>query len=174
MKEHLSITPNTTKVAIKPVSFPEFWKEIAQTITEIEKRAFALFEKRGREDGHDLDDWFKAELELLEPLSVQIQETEDKVTVRAEIPGFKADEIKLNLEPGLLTLRAARASKTQEKKDDTQFSKTESRQIFRKIFLPVEVLPEKAEATLTNDVLEISAPRKAVAEKGKAIPIKAA
>jgi DUF2934 family protein len=31
---------------------------------EIRKRAYELFEARGREEGHDLDDWFRAEKEL--------------------------------------------------------------------------------------------------------------
>jgi len=29
----------------------------------IRVRAYRLFEQRGREDGHDLDDWLRAELE---------------------------------------------------------------------------------------------------------------
>ncbi len=31
---------------------------------EIRRRAYALYEQRGREDGHDLDDWLHAEVEL--------------------------------------------------------------------------------------------------------------
>lgn len=30
----------------------------------IARRAYELFEERGREDGHDLDDWLQAEREL--------------------------------------------------------------------------------------------------------------
>jgi DUF2934 family protein len=30
---------------------------------EIRLRAYALYEERGREDGHDLDDWLRAEAE---------------------------------------------------------------------------------------------------------------
>ena len=30
----------------------------------IARRAYELFEERGREDGHDLDDWLQAEDEL--------------------------------------------------------------------------------------------------------------
>ena len=30
----------------------------------IRQRAYELYELRGREDGHDLDDWLQAELEL--------------------------------------------------------------------------------------------------------------
>jgi hypothetical protein len=41
----------------------------APTEEEIARRAYALYEARGREDGHDLDDWLHAEQELLEERS---------------------------------------------------------------------------------------------------------
>lgn len=31
---------------------------------EIRRRAYALYEERGREDGHDTDDWLRAEAEV--------------------------------------------------------------------------------------------------------------
>lgn len=31
---------------------------------EIRRRAYELYEKRGREDGHDLDDWLRTEAEI--------------------------------------------------------------------------------------------------------------
>jgi hypothetical protein len=31
---------------------------------EIRRRAYALYEQRGREDGHDVDDWLRAEAEV--------------------------------------------------------------------------------------------------------------
>src|SRR5579864_3090343 len=34
------------------------------TDRDIARRAYELFEKRGREHGHDLDDWLQAEREL--------------------------------------------------------------------------------------------------------------
>ena len=33
---------------------------------QIRGRAYELYEQRGREDGHDLDDWFQAESEMTE------------------------------------------------------------------------------------------------------------
>jgi hypothetical protein len=30
----------------------------------IRRRAYALYEERGREDGHDIDDWLRAEAEV--------------------------------------------------------------------------------------------------------------
>jgi len=31
---------------------------------EIRRRAYELYEERGREDAHDLDDWLRAEAEI--------------------------------------------------------------------------------------------------------------
>ena len=45
-------------------------KEPANIVTDqnpeesIRRRAYALYEERGREDGHDLDDWLRAEAEV--------------------------------------------------------------------------------------------------------------
>jgi len=35
--------------------------------SEIARRAYALYEERGGEHGHDVDDWLQAERELTEP-----------------------------------------------------------------------------------------------------------
>ncbi len=43
----------------KPVQAPE---QIEQLIRQ---RAYELFEQRGKEDGHDFDDWIAAESEVL-------------------------------------------------------------------------------------------------------------
>jgi hypothetical protein len=45
-------------------------KEPASIVTdpeleeEIRRRAYTLYEQRGREDGHDIDDWLRAEAEI--------------------------------------------------------------------------------------------------------------
>jgi hypothetical protein len=38
---------------------------VADVDERIRRRAFELFETRGREDGHDLDDWLEAEAEIM-------------------------------------------------------------------------------------------------------------
>ena len=37
---------------------------------QIIQRAYELYEARGREDGHDLEDWLKAEEEILQQKSL--------------------------------------------------------------------------------------------------------
>jgi hypothetical protein len=40
---------------------------------QIQLRAYELFEQRGREHGHDLDDWLRAESEVTMPTRSQIR-----------------------------------------------------------------------------------------------------
>lgn len=40
---------------------------------EIRARAYELFEERGREEGHELDDWLRAESEITMPARSQIR-----------------------------------------------------------------------------------------------------
>ncbi len=40
---------------------PEWMPELEQ---QIRRRAYELYEQRGKEDGHELDDWLQAESEI--------------------------------------------------------------------------------------------------------------
>jgi len=70
----------------------------------IARRAFEIFEDRGRAFGHDLEDWLRAESEFLHPIHLDIAESDDAVTVRAEVPGFSAKELEVGVEPHRLTI----------------------------------------------------------------------
>ncbi len=48
----------TKRPPLKTVSEPE------QLQDQIRERAYELYESRGREDGHDLEDWLRAEEEI--------------------------------------------------------------------------------------------------------------
>jgi hypothetical protein len=48
------------KLPSKPMSEPK------QPEDQIRERAYELYEARGREDGHDLEDWLRAEGEIME------------------------------------------------------------------------------------------------------------
>jgi hypothetical protein len=56
-------TPKKTNVIRMPVSAP--------TPDEIAQRAYEIFQARGGEPGHDLDDWLQAESELLRENAVR-------------------------------------------------------------------------------------------------------
>lgn len=172
MKHAVAHAPRHKQIAARPESVTEFWSKIDEVMKRMEERAFQLFEERGREDGHDLEDWFKAEQELLAPVPVTITEKNNELRIHAEVPGFTADEIALNVEQNAFTLQGEH---TESKKVAGESKSTESewRQIYRRIALPADVIPEKAKAAWKDGALEIVVP-KAADKSSTSIAIKAA
>lgn len=164
MKPQSSLHAMPREVAIKPRSITSFWDEVNETFEKIGKRAYELFEWRGCQDGHDLEDWFKAERELLRPTPVEVSEKDNMIVVRAAVPGFKAEELVVNVEPDFVIIKGKQEKKTEKEVEKTFFSESQSSEIFRRILLPFSVVPDVGEAFLQDGVLEIKAP-KAVEKK---------
>ena len=130
----------------------EQMKEFSQSVA---RRAYGYFEARGREFGHDLEDWFRAESELKRRVPVEVKEADGQITVRAEIPGFASDEIKISVEPKRLVISGKSEKPTEEKKEQTLLSEFRSNQFCRELRLPAEVEPDKTTAVLKDGVLEL-------------------
>ncbi len=167
MKAQTALAP----ISMKPSSITEFWNDVDNLMQGIRQRAYQFFEWRGRTDGHDLEDWFKAEMELLKPVPLEISEKDDVIHIRADVPGFTQEELQINLEPGVLTIKGEHREEKEKKEDKIHRTEKRAKQIFRRIALPVNVNPDKATANLEGGILELSAPK---AEAGKKIEIKAA
>lgn len=137
--------------------FDKVWGEIAN-------RAFSLFESDGRA-GHDLDNWLKAETELLHPVRVKVTETDGKLDVEAEVPGFEPKDLEVTLEPQRLIISGKRETKEEKKNGKTIYSEQSSNEIFRAVPLPVEVDASKATASLNNGILTLEVPKNGKAGK---------
>lgn len=82
-----------------------------------------------------------------------VTESEKEITVRAEMPGFEPNELDVELQNGVLTIKAEK-----EQKGDRR---EEYRSFYRTITLPPGVDTDKAQATYRNGVLEMHIPRAA-------------
>ena len=134
----------------------ELFDQTNRLSEEIALRAYELFDQRGRAQGLDVSDWLQAESELLHPVPVEIVETADKIQVRAEVPGFTADELQLSVEP-LWVVIAGRMD-LKPGKPAGAHSTRQSKRICKVIELPVEVQTARAEFELKDGVLELALP----------------
>jgi HSP20 family protein len=75
--------------------------------------------------------------------------------VRAEVPGFADNEIKIKVEPQRLVISGLSEKTAEEKKGQTLFSEFRSNKFCRELRLPAEVEPDKTTAVLRNGVLEL-------------------
>jgi len=157
--------------SIELVEPKSLFERINKIHAEIERRAYEIFQGTGGLFDHDLDDWFKAEAELLHPVHVNLKETEGEFTVEAEVPGFEADNLKVSLELRRVTISGKRESHKEEKeKGKTLYSERCSNEILRVIDLPADVDAAKATATLKNGVLELRMSK--AAEPKKQVEVK--
>jgi HSP20 family molecular chaperone IbpA len=61
-------------------------------------RAYELFEEGGQQHGHDIEDWLRAESEILQPIAVKTHEFDDMFITHARVPVETADEIQVSVE----------------------------------------------------------------------------
>lgn len=61
----LADPPATESIVTENIPDPVDPQARVPTHDEIARRAYQLFEERGREPGHEWEDWFRAERELL-------------------------------------------------------------------------------------------------------------
>lgn len=163
-------TSPSAPVFVEAEKLFEQMKESAQSIA---KRAYEFFEGRGQKVGHDLEDWLRAEFELTRSVPLELKENDGQLVVRAEVPGFKPDEIKVSVEPKQVVIGGQTEQKKEEETANEVFSEFRSNQFCRCLSLPAEVDPTKATATLKDGILELTL-AKAAASKATKVEVKAA
>lgn len=143
----------------KVVKHETLFDEMEKMFNALACRAYEIFDGNGRTFGRDLDNWLQAERELLHPVALNINETEEAITVKAEVPGFTEKEIEVSVEQGRLVITGQKESSKEEKKGKTICSESRSDRILRVVDLPAEVEADKVNATLKNGVLELVLPK---------------
>lgn len=162
-----------TQIGLKPtqvkiVEPSAMFERLNKLSEQVSHRAYEIFESNGRMDGHDIEDWFKAESEILPPLQLRINETDDALTVDAETPEFSAEQLEVSLEPWRLTISGRKKAKEESKTGETISQTQTTDELLRVIDLPSEIDSAKSTATLKNGHLELSLPKKV---KGVTVPV---
>jgi HSP20 family protein len=119
----------------------------------------SFFEGRGYQDGHDVEDWLRAESTLLCPVSVEIEESKDQLTALAKVAGFTAQEIEISAESQQLFISRKKETGLEESDNEAVYIQEQADEFVRAIDLPTEVDPSKVAATLEDGTLKITLPK---------------
>lgn len=96
-----------------------------------------------------------------EPL-VDLVDKGNEYEVMVEMPGLNKEDIKINVEPRSVSIGAEQ--KTEQKEEEEEkgyfFHERSYSSFFRRIPLPEEIVPGKADAEYKNGVLEITLEKK--------------
>jgi len=148
--------PSTILQPSKPEALQ--W-ELQEIQLGIARRAYELFETRNQEHGHDWEDWFRAESELVRPVSVAVSESASHLSVRVNVLGFEADEIKTAIEPRRITLIGRKKLAQPAKSETAPASDFYPDQLQRTIDLPSDIDPEGTVVELQSGVLKFELPK---------------
>jgi HSP20 family protein len=148
------------------VLFDEFDK-LYDSIT---RRAFEIFENDGRFLGRALEHWLRAERELLQPVPLNMTESDGNYIVQAEVPGFGSQDLEIEVEPRRLAISGKHETKQDETKEKTIRSEWRTDQILRTLDLPADVDTSKVSAALKDGILTVALPK---AQHGKKVKIEA-
>ena len=106
---------------------------------------------------------------------IEMTENDKSYLVRAEFPGFDKDEIKAELQEGVLNLRAETRDEKWDQDEDEGWRSIETRRgsYSRAIALPDDVEVDKIKATMKKGVLRLTLPKAPeVAPKPREIEIR--
>lgn len=101
------------------------------------------------------------------PVSLDVSETDEAVTIKADLPGLEEKDLDVSWDDGVLTIKGERKSETEEKDEKTHYHLIERSygSFQRSLSLPANVDDGKIKAKFENGVLEIVAPKKPEAKK---------
>ncbi|MDD5772818.1 MAG: Hsp20/alpha crystallin family protein [bacterium] len=104
---------------------------------------------------------------------VDIEESKDEYTIKADVPGMKKEDIKISLQDHKLILHGERKEEKEEKKKDYVMKEMEYGSFFRSFDLPYSVNPKDIKASYVNGILTVHVPKtEEVKEKEVKIEVK--
>jgi HSP20 family protein len=145
----------------------------------VEWKPFREISRLRREMDRLFEDFFGPGRRALRPLemewapAVDLEETADKVTIKAEVPGITPKDIDISLSGDILTLKGEKKAAREEKGKNFHLVERSYGSFSRTLRLPAAVDADKIEATYKDGILTITCPKKEVV-KPKAIEIKPA
>lgn len=102
-------------------------------------------------------------------MRTDVRETEDSYELDVDLPGFKKDEIDLDLQDGYLTIRAAKGLDKDEKDKKGKYIRQEryAGALSRSFYVGEAVEPDQVTAKFEDGILRLTVPKTAKKELPK-------
>lgn len=117
-----------------------------------------------------LPHWNELQTSMWSP-QIEIFKKDNQITVRADLPGMKKEDIEVELTDDALILSGERRQESKDKREGYYRTERNYGSFYRNIPLPEGAKTENAHAVFQNGVLEITLPVSAKETKGRKLEI---
>ena len=154
-------------------SLPVF-EQIEKHLKDVQRRAFDLFEGRGCELGHELEDWLKAEREVFGQCASEMVETEKENELQMALPGFDAKEVQVTASPSEIMVHAQTKAEKKTENSNVVWTEFGSHDVYRRFEMPQHVKVENTTATLDKGILRIKVAKVTAAKEKPSVGVASA
>ena len=91
--------------------------------------------------------------------SIDVAETDEEITVTAELPGVKQEEVDISIADGVLTLKGEKKEEKEVKEKNYHRIERNYGSFQRSVGLPTGAQADKAKATYKDGILTITVPK---------------
>jgi HSP20 family protein len=92
-------------------------------------------------------------------LTIDVYQTENDIVIKSTIAGVKPDDLDVSISNDMLTVRGERRQDEQVPEENYYYQECYWGSFSRSVILPVDVMPDKIEASMKNGILTIRMPK---------------
>jgi HSP20 family protein len=104
-------------------------------------------------------------------LTIDVYQTDNDIVIKSTIAGVKPEDLDVTINNDMITIRGERKKEEDVPEENYYYQECYWGNFSRSVILPVDVLPEKIEASMKNGILTIRLP-KADTTKTKRIQVR--
>jgi HSP20 family protein len=131
--------------------------ELDHVRTAINEQAYALFQNRGNLWSGPMDDWLKAERQLVWKPAIELRQKDGQFEVLAATPGVEAKDLDVQITPEDVLVKADIHHKHMPEEGAVKLCEFTGGQLFRSVHFPEKVDPDSAMAEYRDGLLRITA-----------------
>lgn len=90
---------------------------------------------------------------------IDLQDKDNDVVLRAELPGMTQDDIEVKLHDGYISIKGEKKNESSKNENGIQYTERSYGSFYRSIPLPYEVKEDEVNAEFKNGVLEVNMPK---------------
>lgn len=145
-------------------------RELQKVLDETQRRAFSLFQERGAMPGADLDDWLRAEREIVWSPQAELVEDHREVRIQVAAPGLEPGQIHVTALPQTIIVKGETSHQHKGVEGAVQFCEFSEKTLFRRFELDGRIEVDRVSANLDKGILRIVAPRSG-SGRGRQVPV---